>query len=111
MDLIVKYAQQPYNSPYFPMPSNESIAKMQSAGISRDDIVRIKETWSDVLAMENEVLTDNLGTCYKIIQNGSSSRNEFVSCQSLIYSLRNHEASTIAENTESLSVLNSSKRE
>jgi hypothetical protein len=91
------------------VPAHESIAKLQATGISRDDIVRLTETWNDVLSMENMVLIDNLWTCYGLIQNGTSSLDEYRSCESLIYSVRNHEASIIAENREPLSIINSSK--
>lgn len=93
----------------FPAPSEETVEKLESNGVTREDIIRITETWNDILKMENEVLIDSMWTCYGLIQNGTSSLDEFRSCESLVYSIRNHEASVIVENSEPLSIIESSK--
>lgn len=89
--------------------SEETVKKLESRVVTREDIIRITETWNDILKMENEVLVDSMLKCYGLIQNGTSSLDEYRSCESLVYSVRNHETSIIAENSEPLSIIKSSK--
>jgi hypothetical protein len=88
------------------MPPEETLKKMEAAGVTRNEVAQVLEVWNRAYIAQG-AMAGNWNRCLGLIMFGNGNRSEFVSCAAFVQNATKHLELTVQENSRPASIINS----
>jgi hypothetical protein len=85
-------------------PSEETLKKLESNGITRDEVAQLNQFLNASFAKEKDLIK-NIYYCDRLFETGNMTHNMFVACSTLVKSNAYHQEQTVDENEGPLSII------